>query len=329
MRFTILPFQQCCALLGFAVMVSCSEKETPTYRVARDEPEAAPAMEGEKVARPLRWHAPDEWQEQTPGQFQTALYRIAPGITVSVSSFPGDGGGMAANVNRWRKQVGLEPSAEVGGEIIALEEGGPQARWFDLRGAEQSILAAIIPLDSETWFFKFNSPTVAVETARPGFDRLLKSIEIGSKTTQPPAPGKPRIKLDVPEGWEKSEGEAVRAASFTIPATDGIPGDVSVIPVPGDGGTTLENVNLWRAQLRLPPLEKDDDPALGETSGNIIFTHMVSDQPLFSRDRHGAITTAIVRAGEVTWFFKMAGEAETISRNREVFEEFVRSAAFR
>jgi len=310
-------------------MVSCSEKETPTYRVAVDEPAAAPTTDGEAVARPLRWHAPDEWEEQAPGQLQVALYRIAPGITVSVSSFPGDGGGMAANVNRWRKQVGMEPSAEVGGEIIALEEGGSQARWFDLRGAEQSILAAIIPLEGETWFFKFSSPTVAVETARPGFERLLKSIEIGSKATPPPAPEKPRVDLEVPEGWVKSEGDPVRAASFSIPATDGIPGDVSVIPVPGDGGAILETVNGWRKQLRLPTLESEDDPALGEEAGDVMFTHMVSDQPLFSRDRHGAISTAIVRTGEVTWFFKMAGEAEMISRNREAFEEFVRSASFR
>jgi hypothetical protein len=54
----------------------------------------------------------------------------------------------------------------------------------------------------------------------------------------------------------------------------------------------------------------------------------VSGLPLFSRDRHGAISTAIVRTGEVTWFFKMAGEAEMISRNREAFDEFVRSAAY-
>jgi hypothetical protein len=137
-----------------------------------------------------------------------------------------------------------------------------------------------------------------------------------------------------PETWVKLE-DAARFASYRIPASspDGIDGDVSVIPLPGDGGTTLEKVNLWRAQLRLPPLERDDDPALGETTrspaGTITLTHMVSAVPLFSKDRHGAISAAILRTGEVTWFFKIAGEAGMVAANRAKFVEFVRTAEAR
>jgi len=314
-------------LLGLA---SCSEEEkVPIYRVAMDNTVAAPTPEEHKVSRPLRWHAPEEWAEETPGQFQDALYRLSPETTVAVSSFPGDGGGVSSNVNRWSEQVGLQPQADVGGQVIVLEEGESEAKWFELKGEEKSILAAIIPLDDKTWFFKLSSPTSELDAGRPGFESLLKSIQIGSKAT-PPA--RPKVELNVPDDWEKSEGSPMRVASFRIPTKEGIEGDVSVIPIPGDVGTTLENVNRWRDQLRLLPLESADDLALGGqeegSHGSILFTHMVSDETLFSNDRHGAISTAIVKVDDITWFFKMAGEAETLRAHRESFEEFVRSAAF-
>ena len=314
------------------VLLSCTEeKETPTFRIAETAAETTSNPTENKEPRPLRWLAPETWEEETPGQFQVALYRIAPGITAAVSKFPGEAGGTAANVNRWREQIGLAPSSETGGETIALAESDSQAQWFELKGAERSILAAIIPIDGQTWFFKLDAPTVALEITRPGFTDLLKSIEIGSAT----AAQMPSISLQTPAKWEKYDGGEKRFASYRIPASgaDGIDGDVSVISLPSDGTTTLANVNLWRAQLRLPPLEKQDDPALGETTrsstGTITITHMVSAEPLFSNARYGAISAAILRTGEVTWFFKIAGESTMVATNRAKFVEFVRTAEAR
>lgn len=312
---------------------SCSDDEVPTYRVAADDDASADSTipdqqeETDTAPQPLRWKAPGDWELQTPGRLQVALYNLGSGATVSVSKFPGDAGGIPANVNRWRKQIGLGTTTEAGGDIIALEAGNSRARWFELRGEKESTLAAIVPVGEETWFFKFNSPNAGLESRRPGFMALLKSIEIGDKAEPLERPG---INLEVPEGWEKIPGNEMRVASFRIPSTDGIDGDVSVIPLPGDGGSDLGNINRWRAQLRLPPLETDSDPAIGEKkegrSGSFLLTHMVSEETLFSDNRHGAISTAILRKGDFTWFFKIAGEAEMISSIRETFESFVRSA---
>jgi len=326
-RYPVLAISALC--LAF---VSCSDDEVPVYRVASDETTADPIVPEPQPAgeRPLRWDAPKEWKEETPGQFQTALYDLGSGVTVSVSKFPGDGGGIPSNVNRWRKQIGLEPTAEPAGDVIALEAGDSRAMWFELGGASESILAAIVPAGGETWFFKLTAPNAGLEAGRPGFLALLKSIEVGEKTLHPESIERPGINLEVPEGWEKNPGNAMRAASFRIPSTDGIDGDVSVIPLPGDGGSDLENVNRWRAQLRLPPLESESDPALGTKeegkSDTFLLTHMVSDEALFSDDRRGAVSTAILRKGGFTWFFKIAGEAEMVRNNREKFAAFVRSA---
>jgi hypothetical protein len=175
--FHLRPSASICGsfLICLALLSCTEEKEIPTFRIADAKTETTSASPESKEPRPLRWVAPETWEEEKPGQFQVALYRIAPGITAAVSRFPGDAGGTAANVNRWRQQVGLAPSPDTGGEVIALAESDSQARWFELKGAERSILAAIIPVDGETWFFKLDSPTIALETARPGFMDFLKS----------------------------------------------------------------------------------------------------------------------------------------------------------
>lgn len=307
---------------------SCSKKETPVYRLAEDDAEELVAGETQSSEdRPLRWKAPEEWLKETPRQLQTALYCVLFGGSVSVSKFPGDSGGISANVNRWRQQIGLEPTQELGGEIIALESGDSRAMWFELRGSKDSILAAIVPVDDATWFFKFSAPSASLDVGRSAFMVLLKSTEIGEKHAPPTPPG---ISFVMPDGWEKQPASAMRAASFRIPSTSGIDGDISVIPLPGGGGSNLENVNRWCAQLRLPPLESESDPAIGNIrqgdSGEFLFTQMVSEEPLFSGNRKGAVTTAILRTGGFTWFFKMAGENEMLRSNGKEFEAFVRSA---
>ena len=326
------PYNLSSVLVALSVLLSsCSKKETLTYRIAEEKSEEKVIVEPSEPSedRPLRWEAPEDWVEETPGQLQTALYNVPSGGSVFVSKFPGDSGGIPANVNRWRQQIGLPPTDAPDGEIIALEAGDSRAMWFELRGSEQSILAAIVPVDDSTWFFKFSAPSSSLDAGRSAFMGLLKSIEIGEKHTPPTPPG---ISLIVPEGWEKQPASAMRAASFRIPSTTGIDGDVSVIPLPGDAGSDLENVNRWRAQLRLPPLESETDPALGKMeqgeSGEFLLTTITSTEPLFSENRHGAITTAILRKDGFTWFFKIAGEAESLQANREKFEEFVRSAIF-
>jgi hypothetical protein len=333
----------------------CNDEEIRTYRVAGDEPPAAaiadpaarnhaePALAGGSGA--LRWEVPGGWQVGTPGEFQTALYVLPGGAKVAVSSLPGDAGGEAANVNRWRRQIGLPAVEDVGGESLAAEGAGISAKWFELKGETDSILAAILSLPDATWFFKLTAPTAGMDANRQAFMTLLGSIHMESATSAPvaapvappaasapAADGKPQIALEIPTGWVKSQGSGMRVASFSIPG-EGVPdGDVSVIPLAGESGSTLANVNRWRAQLRLPALASEEDPALGTTAsgaaGEVLITHMVSEEAILDGGRKGAISSAILKSGSHTWFFKLTGEAELVARHRAAFEALVLSAKF-
>ena len=56
-----------------------------------------------------------------------------------------------------------------------------------------------------------------------------------------------------PDSWVPSEGSSMRIASFAIPYSGGS-GDLSIIQLSGTGGGIESNVNRWRRQLDLEPL---------------------------------------------------------------------------
>ena len=60
----------------------------------------------------------------------------------------------------------------------------------------------------------------------------------------------------IPEGWLVSNGSTMRLASYNVPFNGGI-GDLSVIRLGGDAGGIVANVNRWRGQLNLPPMDQD------------------------------------------------------------------------
>src|SRR5262249_16611478 len=57
-----------------------------------------------------QWQVPSDWKEVPPGQILLAKFVVGDGnvqAAVNISSSNGNGGGLEANVNRWRKQLGL------------------------------------------------------------------------------------------------------------------------------------------------------------------------------------------------------------------------------
>jgi hypothetical protein len=321
-------------------LASCSEEKIRTYRVAVvDSAETPPPSTPAEASGSLRWRVPENWQEQEPAQFQQARYRLRPDCEVSISALPGDAGGTNANVNRWRQQVGLPAVENPEGELLDLKALAAQATLYQLRGASKGILAATLSHGGQTWFFKLSSPAAELDSSKSEFLTFLMGIHAGQADPQagppppqalPPAPEKPRISLDVPAGWEKSEGSSMRAASFKIPGTNGVDGDVSVVPLMGDGGSDLDNVNRWREQLKMTPVIAGKEAPTWRTidtpSGPATIVHLVSDEAIYEGNRPGAICGAILRTSKVTWFFKLTGDAALVHQNKEKFEAFVHSA---
>lgn len=148
------------------------------------------AEEGEAAAsrpavRPLTWTAPPGWQElPSPGPMRAAAFRVEEdglAAEVTIVGLGGEGGGIPANVNRWRGQIGLAPAAEseILGDLVSVPTTSGEAKLVDLVGEQERILAAIVPHEGMTWFFKMQGPKELVGRRRHEFESFVRSAEFG------------------------------------------------------------------------------------------------------------------------------------------------------
>jgi hypothetical protein len=133
------------------------------------------------------WEVPTNWKEVPPPQMVLAKF-VVPGkgddkAEVTVSVFPGDVGGLHANINRWRRQIGLPEADEKTTKELArpLEAVSRDAVLVDMSGATVRVIGAIVPDGGRTWFYKLTgSPTVA-EAEK---DSLVKFVQSAKQAKQ-------------------------------------------------------------------------------------------------------------------------------------------------
>jgi hypothetical protein len=142
--------------------------------------EAAEA--GESVNEPKPgWEVPASWRELPAGQMQVAKFAVpARGpakAEVSISRFPSDTGGTLANVNRWRRQLGLAEvsEAELAGMVSALGPSHPEGKLVDLTHEQRRLVGAIVPRSGAYWFYKLMGDAAAVAPEKDAFVRFAQS----------------------------------------------------------------------------------------------------------------------------------------------------------
>jgi hypothetical protein len=128
--------------------------------------------------------APEGWKEQPPGQMQMAKFTVEKDggkADVSVSVFPSDTGGTLGNVNRWRRQIGLEDVDENGLQECVTTLGGahfdgaPGPVLVDLGKDNRRLLGAIVPREGQWWFYKMLGDAAAVNAEHDTFVQFVKS----------------------------------------------------------------------------------------------------------------------------------------------------------
>jgi hypothetical protein len=111
---------------------------------------------------------------------QDAKFSAADGkAVITISVFEGSTGGVLANVNRWRAQVGLPPVDETGlsSVITNLDSSAQGAKLVDMNGTQQRIVAAIVPRGSKTAFFKLLGDDQAVGAEKDRFVAFVKAVK--------------------------------------------------------------------------------------------------------------------------------------------------------
>jgi hypothetical protein len=250
--------------------------------------------------RGITWDTPSNWKEMPGSESRFATLRLNsdPPLELTVVPLGREAGSLVDNLNRWRQQIGLDPirASEVGQMTKSLQLDGAEATLVDMVSAGPSLPAGHPPVG-------------------PAAGRA--------------SPERPPLKYNVPDGWKEVPSQsAFRVASFEV-VVDDQRADVSVSPLTGSAGGLAANVNRWRDQLGLPPV---DAPALRDSLQQIDvagapaqLVHLVAPE---SQPNRQAILGAVLQRGDQTWFFKMSGPADLVASQRAAFESFVRSVQF-
>lgn len=354
-RFALLSVQTstatciaCCLLLG------CDREEIRSYRVAKSaesagpgdargamadvNPELPPRTPAAKVA----WTVPSGWKEvPTTQQFRLATFD-AGGVEVSVTAFPGSAGGVLANVNRWRGQIGLEPTDEAGLKALlsSSREGASDVSLLSMAGNDGKVMlgAIIAPGDGQTWFVKATTDAAKAEALRSDFGAFSKSFQLGGQGTGASAnaaapqtaatAAASATDIDAmlaryapPASWKRDpQSGGIVAAAFNA-ANDRGGARITATSLSGDGGGDLANINRWRGQLGLAPLAGLAQVESSDIAGGFVAVDLRNPA---GTDR---MISVIVPAGGSTWFFKLRGTAEGVEAERGAFSAFVREVA--
>ena len=158
-----------------------------SFRVAESAPTTTPTTTSDTSdSGGLTWSAPDDWTLAPPRSMRVVSYEAGAGECYVVV-LAGEGGGLEANVNRWRGQVGAGPlAAEEVAALPTIEMLGRTASLVEVRGDDggAALLGAICMLPESSVFVKWVGPDVEVEGLRPAFLAFCGSLDATPETAR-------------------------------------------------------------------------------------------------------------------------------------------------
>jgi len=166
-------------LLAYAAafaLVSCNNDKIEVYLIPKEGVTVAmqsgsAGLQPPPPSNPAKWVKPEGWNEQPLSEMRLGSFKVdgpnATSADVSVTAFPGDAGGLAPNVNRWRSQLQLPALAEdqLQQSIQRIEVGDVPTYLVDIQTPENApkparILGAVLDTSDRVWFVKMTgSPT--------------------------------------------------------------------------------------------------------------------------------------------------------------------------
>ncbi len=249
--------------------------------------------------RPISWAAPPSWRPGPQSGLRYATFYLGPQehpLELTVTKFSGAAGSVLDNINRWRGQIGLGKIDE--------SKLGEISKNLQLEGG----------------------PTVLVDMTSRGGEvaSAMSSPDILSRQSESSA----RPQYVKPEGWkEKPDPKRMRFALFDV-ADGGAEAGITVFP--GAAGGVLDNVNRWRGQVHLEPI---DQTQLGKEVRQIDVAgtsapYVDLTGPASAGGPPQRLLGVILPRGNQTWFFTLKGPAESVGKEKPAFEAFVKSVHF-
>ena len=148
----------------------------------------------------IRWTAPAGWKAEAPRPMRAATYSIPPvagdqGIAECVVNYfgPGQGGGVEANIERWKGQVQGPDGKPAPAKIDKRTARGVAITMIDVSGSYSGmggpmmaspkavpgyrLIGAIVEGPGGSVFFKLTGPAKTIAAQQKNFDQLMASIQ--------------------------------------------------------------------------------------------------------------------------------------------------------
>ena len=158
-----------------------ADDQIKVYTVPKEHPsqplaQAAPAAGAPDIpfnSAPVRWTLPAGWKEEPASGIRLASLAIkgenGGKAEVAITSFPGSVGTELDTVNRWRRELSLEPvgMGEVTSAPVTVDSS--PGKLYDLAGNSARTVVADIPHNGNLWFIKLHGDAATVAAAKPVF----------------------------------------------------------------------------------------------------------------------------------------------------------------
>ena len=172
------------SILLLIIVQSCrQENHARTYRL----PKLEEPSQKQKVETPsgFNWEKPEDWIPSAGSNMRLASFDVpySDGMgDLSVIQLGGTGGGFEANVNRWRRQLNLEPQSlsEIEKEMIENKGGLGLYNVIAIINEElgSAFLCAILPAGNQTLFVKLSANPKGVREIETDFISFCSSLII-------------------------------------------------------------------------------------------------------------------------------------------------------
>jgi hypothetical protein len=257
----------------------------------------------DKADKPIEWTVPEGWKQEPGNENRYATLRIGEGeqaLEVTVTKLPPAAAAIFPNVERWCRQLGIRPVTE--------DQLGKVARELKIDGAVGTLV-------------DLTGPGAARTAAKPP----------PKKEPPPRKAAEPSLKYSRPDSWVEAPdlaGGVVRMAAAFRVTESGKTVEITVTPLGGDAGGLLANVNRWRGQVKLGPI--DDTQLRKDVQAVTVAGQPASYVDLLGPEGAGRerMLVVVVPRGQQTWFFKMRGPADLVARQEAAFKAFMKSVQF-
>ena len=183
-----MPIKSILLIWVMVILQSCGQDtHIRTYRIAKPKPpDTAPQVEAPKnKSNGFNWKKPESWIPSSGSSIRLASFNVpfSGGIgDLSVIQLAGTGGGVEANVNRWRRQLNLEPQSLSEIEKEMIEKKGGLGVYNIIRiineEMDSAFLCAILPAGNQTLFVKLSAKPQGIREIEIEFISFCSSLII-------------------------------------------------------------------------------------------------------------------------------------------------------